>query len=312
MPPTASPFWRRPPAEPARKPVATVPRFYFSPNACSLGVHIAFEEVGAPYQAIAVRVSEGEQKLPAFLEINPMARVPAALIDGRLLTECGAVLTYLALRHPEAGLLPLGDPYLAAKATEWISWFASTVHISFAQIWRSERFTGDPTLTAGLAADAPERIKAHFRHIEAQLSAAGPWLLGEHFSIIDPYALVFHRWGSKLGMDMSAFPAWAGHAARLYRRPAVMRALEIEGLLPIPDQGRRQSSAGNRSSQLSASTSPAPPRSDRRDRDRGTDASDRQSLADHYRQYTEWSGASSDNPDDNPRPDRTPGPARSL
>ena len=210
-----------------------VPRFYYSPNACSLGVHIAFEEAGAAYEAIRVRVAEGEQKLPAYLAVNPAGRIPAAVIDGGLLTECGALLAWIAHAYPGSGLLPLDDPFLTAKAHEWLGWFASTVHISFAQVWRSERFTTDAATVAGLAKDAPERIRAHFRRIEATLSGAGPWLLGERFSVADPYALVFHRWGTKFGIDMTEYPAWAAHAARLYQRPAAQRALEQEGLTPL-------------------------------------------------------------------------------
>ncbi len=129
--------------------------------------------------------------------------------------------------------MPLDDPFLTAKAIEWIGWFASTVHVSFAQVWRSERFATDPATVAGLAQAAPERIHGHFRRIEAELADAGPWLLGDRYSVADPYALVFHRWGSKFGIDMSLYPAWAAHAERLYRRPAAQRALEQEGLAPI-------------------------------------------------------------------------------
>jgi len=222
-----------PAAETRRPKAAAVPRFYYSPNACSLGVHIAFEEAGAPYQAIRVRVAEGEQKLPDYLAVNPLGRIPAALIDGRLLTECGALLTWIAHSNPGSGLLPLDDPFLTAKAIEWLGWFASTVHVSFAQAWRSERFTDEAATAAGLAKDAPARIRGHFRRVEGQLAGAGPWLLGERYSVADPYALVFHRWGNKFGLDMTAYPAWNAHAARLYQRPAARRALEQEELAPI-------------------------------------------------------------------------------
>ena len=106
--------------------MTAVPRFYYSPNACSLGVHIAFEEAGAAYEAIRVRLAEGEQKLPAYLAVNPAGRIPAAVIDGGLLTECGALLAWIAHAYPASGLLPLDDPFLTAKAHEWLGWLAST------------------------------------------------------------------------------------------------------------------------------------------------------------------------------------------
>lgn len=208
--------------------------FYYAPGACSLGVHIALEETGAAYEAVRVLVADGEQRQPAYLAINPAGRIPALVVDGKVLTECTAIHTYLAHRFPESGLLPLDDAFLTARATEVMSWLASTLHISFAQVWRGERFTDDAAARAALQADGPARVRAHFQRLEQRLAdSGGPWILGDRYSAADAYALVFHRWGPRLGIDMADYPAWTAQAARLYQRPAVRRALEQEGLAPI-------------------------------------------------------------------------------
>jgi len=60
---------------------------------------IAFEELGLDYRAHQINIMKGEQKEPAFLEINPNGRVPA-LQDGNLrVFESGAILLYLADKY---------------------------------------------------------------------------------------------------------------------------------------------------------------------------------------------------------------------
>ena len=62
------------------------------------------------------------------------------------MTEVLAILTYLAHRYPHSELLPLADPLKLAKAYEVMSWFASTVHVAFAQIARPERYADDEAI----------------------------------------------------------------------------------------------------------------------------------------------------------------------
>ena len=85
-------------------------------------------------------LAEGEHLKPEYLAINPHARVPA-LAPTRAITENIAILNYIADRFGAAGSVPRGDASCAAKCNELLGWFASTVHISFAQVWRADRFT---------------------------------------------------------------------------------------------------------------------------------------------------------------------------
>ena len=81
-----------------------------------------------------------------------------------------------------------------------------------------------PALKAG----GRENVLAAFDEIEDRLSHGGAWLLGEQFSLVDPYALVFHRWAPRLEIDTAAYPAFSAHAQRVLARPAVTRALARE------------------------------------------------------------------------------------
>jgi glutathione S-transferase len=78
--------------------------FYFAPGSSSMATHIALHEVGAPFEPRLLSFKNQEQQRPDYLALNPEGKVPALVIDGRVLTEVAATLYYLAKTYPEAGL----------------------------------------------------------------------------------------------------------------------------------------------------------------------------------------------------------------
>ena len=71
-------------------------KLYYYPGACSLAPHLVLEWIGAPYEAIRVKLGD-----PAYNAINPAGAVPALDTgEGWILTQAGAVLHYLARRFP--------------------------------------------------------------------------------------------------------------------------------------------------------------------------------------------------------------------
>jgi glutathione S-transferase len=201
---------------------------YYSPGACSLAPHLILEEAGAEFEAVRVTLAEGANRKPEYLAINPHGRVPALAEDGWVLTENPAILAYLGRRFPESGVLP-GDLRLAARCEQLLAWSSSTVHVTFAQLWRAGRFVGDPALHEAVQARGREVLPDMFAEIEA-LCGKGDWLVGDRFTVADTYPFVFRRWARRAGFEVDAWPAWGAHAARVLARPAAQRALAREGL----------------------------------------------------------------------------------
>jgi glutathione S-transferase len=69
---------------------------------------------------------------------------------------------------------------------------------------------------------------AAYAEIEARLEDGRDWLLGQSFSLADPYAHVFYRWAPRLDVDLQAYPAFTAHAERIQARPSFQRALAHE------------------------------------------------------------------------------------
>ena len=202
-------------------------RLYYSPGACSLASHIVLEEIGAPFEAKRVTIANGEHLQPDFLAINPHGRVPALAEGDFVLTESPAILAWLGLRFAEAGLLDAGDPARLGRTLELLSFFSSSVHISFAQIWRAARFADGESAREEVTAAGRLALEGHFDELEA-LAGDGGWVVSGRYSIADPYLLVFYRWGGRIGVDMSAYPGWSRHKDAMLERPAVRRALARE------------------------------------------------------------------------------------
>src|SRR5258706_1039618 len=103
---------------------------YYSPGACSMASHIAIEETGTAYVEKPTLLPKGEQKTEAYLKINPRGKVPSLSVDGKVITENTAILTYLARRFPEKKLLP-ADPVEEARCISHMAWFSNIVHPSY-------------------------------------------------------------------------------------------------------------------------------------------------------------------------------------
>ena len=203
-------------------------RLFYSPGACSLVPHIALEEAGAEFEAVRKTIAEKQHRQPEYLAINPRGLIPAIEADARVVTENIAVLAYIGHRWPESGQLPLDDLSALARVFELLSFFATTAHYGgFGPIFRA-RAAGIERPEAEVANDR-QRLRGLFGEIDALL-APGPWLLGDRYSLADPYPLTFLRWARRLELEVSEHRHWTGHARRLVERPAVRRALARDGL----------------------------------------------------------------------------------
>lgn len=196
-----------------------------APGSCSRASHIALEEAGLDYQARYVDFTRGDQRQPEFLAINPKGRVPALVTDRGVLTEGPAILAYVAALAPEARLAPT-DPFDFARMQAFNLYLATSIHVAHAHGRRAARWSDDPAAQASMAAKVSENMSAGFDLIEAGLD--GEWVMGDAYSVADPYLFVFSGWLAGDGVDIARFPKVADHFQRMARRPAVQRVLAWE------------------------------------------------------------------------------------
>jgi glutathione S-transferase len=204
-------------------------KFFYSPNACSIGIHILLEEIGKPYERALVNFGEAAQYKPDYVAINPKSKVPAIQRDdGSILTEFPAIAYYLARANPQSGLLP-DNAEGEIRGLELLEYMTATVHMrGYTRIFRPGNFT--PT-----AADEPKIIETGrafvtkgFEILEPALGGK-PYLLGETLTFPDA-GLFFLTYWAKHRAEIPMPANLDAYLTRMTARPAVQRVLAAEGL----------------------------------------------------------------------------------
>jgi glutathione S-transferase len=200
---------------------------YYGVGTCALAVHIALEEAGAPYKAHRLDMKANQQNSPDYLAINPKGRVPALVTDRGALTETPAILAFIAQSFPKANLAPLNDPFAFAEVQSFNSYLCSTVHIFHSHKMRGARWASEATSFEDMKRKVPENMRAGIAMIESKM-LRGPWVMGEAYTICDPYLFTIGNWAKADGVDLSEFPKMTAHRERMKQRPAVQKALDDE------------------------------------------------------------------------------------
>jgi glutathione S-transferase len=202
-------------------------KLFYTPGACSRAPHIALREAGAAFELHLVDFASTAQRSPAYLRVNPKGRVPALQTERGVITENPAILAYIAQRFPAAALAPLDDPFEFARMQSFNNYLCATVHVAHAHLRRPERWADDNTAKAELQRKAPEVMAACFQLIEDQF-LAGPWVLGDAYSVADCYLFTITQWLPGHHIDSQQYPKVHAHRDRMLQRPAVRDALNVE------------------------------------------------------------------------------------
>lgn len=204
-------------------------KLYYAANSCALATHILLEEVGAVYSTQRIDFSKEQQKSPEFLKINPKGRVPALVTDRGILTETPAMLVYVAQSFPAAGLAPMDDPFAFARMQSFNSYLCSHLHVAHAHRMRGHRWVDadDAHSIAAMKRKVPETVGGAFEMIERDM-LKGPWVMGDTYTICDPYLFTLAQWMEKDGVDLARVPRVVEHRRRVSERPAVKRAIAQE------------------------------------------------------------------------------------
>ena len=183
---------------------------YFAPGSSSMAAHIALHEVGAPFEAKPMSFFKNDMRSPEYLALNPEGKVPALVIDGRVLTEVAGILFYLARRFPAAALLPVDDPEAEAHVVSWMSFIAATLH---------------PGRMRGL-----DHARTVYAIADRRLGDR-TWAVGA-YSIADIHLFrLFWRLFNSLKPAPGEFPKLFAHYQRMMDRTAVRKTIEIEAAI---------------------------------------------------------------------------------
>lgn len=200
-------------------------KLYYSPGACSLSPHIVLREAGIDCELVLAstkthKLADGTD----YYTINRKGYVPLLELDnGERLSEGPVIVQYLADQAPASQLAPANGTMARYRMQEWLNFLTSEVHKGFSPLF-------NPATPEDYKPVAKARLADRFGWINSQLEGKA-YLMGEQFTVADPYLFVLTSWTKPTAIDISGLPHLGAFMARMAARPAVQQAMKEEGLI---------------------------------------------------------------------------------
>ena len=198
-------------------------KFYYSLAPNPIKVALLLEETGTPYEAIPVDTRKGEQHLPAFMALNPNAKLPVIVDDGVTVFDSNAILLYLAEKSGQ--FLPAAQD--RGPMLSWLMFVASGIGPFTGQCVHFKHYAPEPHPYSINRYDF--EAWRHWKILNAHL-ADRPWMVSNRYTLLD---MAVWGWARAVPFALGA-EAWAQlpHVKRLFdavsERPAAQRAAALK------------------------------------------------------------------------------------
>jgi glutathione S-transferase len=202
---------------------------YWARSSANMVCHAAMIEMGVPFKLVEVDVDKGQQKSPDYLKLNPNARVPTLVEDGRVMYESAAILLYLCEKHPQAGLMPpVGSPQ-RAPFLQWLFYLTNTVQEALMNWWHADNYLDKSEQQIALVAGAERRLARMWQLLDQQIAAGGPFLLGRECTAVDLFLTMVAHWSRKTAKPARGYPNIGKLMALVETRPSWQKMMADEG-----------------------------------------------------------------------------------
>ncbi len=194
---------------------------YHFPGGCSRVTMTALEQAGADYEDEMINLMKGAHMQPEYQAINPRGKIPALLADGQLLSENAAILLWINMTFPDAGLLPKArNDWEHAQQLSDLFWLSSVWHPYVRANKMPVRWTtGD---VAPVRERGVELLTPCVAQLEERLTQA-KWWYGD-WSILDVYFYWAYTTAEEGGFDLSPYANVHRHRLAIEAHPAFLRA----------------------------------------------------------------------------------------
>jgi glutathione S-transferase len=201
--------------------------FYTNPQSRGRIIRWMLEEVGAPYETVALDFGTSMKDLD-YLAINPMGKVPAIRHGDTIVTECAAICAYLADAFPEASLAPPHGSELRGPYYRWLFFAAGPVEAAVTN--KALKVEVGPEQKGFVGYGCFEET---IDNLERAI-LPGPYICGDQFTAADVYVGAQIGWGMMFG-TIDKRPTFEDYVSRVQSRPAAIRANELDDAL-MPKQ----------------------------------------------------------------------------
>ena len=154
--------------------------FYYNAAPNPMKVALYLEEAGLEYEARPLDTRLGEQFSAEYLAINPNAKAPAIVDDGRAVFDSNAILLYLAEKTGQ--FLPEDGPPARGEMLSWLMFVATGVGPYSGQAVHFKMHAPEEMPYAVNRYDF--EAERHYSILNDRL-ATRPWMLGERYTLVD-------------------------------------------------------------------------------------------------------------------------------
>ena len=185
----------------------------------ALMVEMVLAEGGIDYELRNVDIVNDEHRSAAFLAINPAGWVPALMTpEGETLYETPAINLYLAERHGLSQLAPRTDEPARGPFLSGLFYLTDELEPALKRYFYPHRFVPRPEDAPAMKAQSLDALRDRLGVIEARLAAAGPYHLGDRFSLVD-LTMVYWATTIDLAATLDPYPAVRRCMALVADRP---------------------------------------------------------------------------------------------
>ena len=180
-------------------------------------IRLAAHLLGVPLTLVDYPLHDGRTRRPEFLAKNPNGRVPLLeLDDGRVLSESGAILYYLA----EGTHLFPADKWARAETLQWMFFeqYSHEPYIAVARFWIAYKPAQELEKKRALVPEWHEKGNAALGVMETHLSHHD-WFAGGRYSIADIALYGYTHCAEEGGFELSRYPAVSAWLARVAEEP---------------------------------------------------------------------------------------------
>lgn len=209
---------------------------HYAPDNASLIIRLALETGGIAYETVLVdRAARGQQS-PDYLRLNPNGLIPVLETPDGAIFETGAILLWLADRHP--GLAPGPQDPARGDMLKWLFYLSNTLHPALRMLFYPEKYIDNDI--AALRTRTKTNLADMLDKLDAVVAGKPGWIGATEPTILDAYLACCLRWmalypaGETGWFDLSRWPALERFARVLDNDPATIRAAQAEGLGPTP------------------------------------------------------------------------------
>ena len=200
---------------------------YYSPGACSLVIHALFFSLEVPFEAVCVDISQGQNRTPEYLKLNPRGQVPVLAVDNKIFRESAAMAIYLAEKY-KSPLLP-HEGLERFKALEWLEFYNSSLQQAYGSYFLMNKNLKEESTRQTAGALAAKRIAFLWREVEQHL-ADNRYVCGSTMTLAVLFHTVIANWTTVLTHDIGLGPNILRLCKEVTSMPYFQQAMQAENI----------------------------------------------------------------------------------